>query len=172
MKLLSSCCQNQQAYNPRKEWDGKSRRTTNCKQCGESFDINENTIIHEEEVKKVEDKKQTGKRAPEKTKAIVTSISGSTPVFKDDEIDFTKQAYIKAIEAGQYSLLSGWVQFLDKTGKLADFRTNKEELLDETFKFMTPRELVMEAIGLQNAVDLSERKQLRNTLREQDSQTP
>lgn len=46
MKLLSPCCQNQQDYNPLKVWDGKSRRTTNCKKCKKSFDITKDTIIH------------------------------------------------------------------------------------------------------------------------------
>ncbi|MCP4648650.1 MAG: hypothetical protein GY853_01035 [PVC group bacterium] len=91
--------------------------------------------------------------------------------YDGDDLKFTHNAYVKAIEEGKYNLLTSWVQFLDKTGKLSDYKTNKEEELEETFKYMTPRELVMEAIGHQNVVDVKERKQLRNTLQPQDSQT-
>lgn len=48
MKLLTPCCQVQQDYNPKKKWNGKNRRTTTCRKCKKSFDINEHTIIHEE----------------------------------------------------------------------------------------------------------------------------
>lgn len=58
MKLLSPCCHNQQDYNPKKKWDGKRRRTTNCKKCNTSFDINKDTIIFEENVKNNEEKTQ------------------------------------------------------------------------------------------------------------------
>lgn len=91
------------------------------------------------------------------------------PVFDEDEIDFTKEAYIKAIEAGHFNLLTGWVAFLDKTGKLQDYKTNREEALEDTFKYMTARELVLESIGHQREVDTSERKQLRSSLLETDS---
>ena len=55
MKLLSPCCQNQQDYNPRKKWDGHSRRTTLCKKCKKVFDIDNDTLIEEESVKNIEE---------------------------------------------------------------------------------------------------------------------
>lgn len=91
------------------------------------------------------------------------------PKFEGDEIEFAKQAFIKGIEAGNFNLISGWVQFLDKTGKLQDYKTNREEELQETFKYMTPRELVMEAIGVQREVEESVKTLLKDTSQEQDS---